>query len=102
MPSASDNVANRLKKAMEMINITQSKLAALVGTTQSAVSQWLSDKKDPSPENLADLAKHLRVELRWLVEGIPPMKTQDPNGERDEYKRFAGWGFRKAPDDGGR
>jgi RNA polymerase primary sigma factor len=74
----------------------------LVGTTQPAVSQWLSGKKEPSAENLTDIAKHLKIERRWLVDGIPPMKTDDPNTDRDEYKRLAGWGFRKAPPDGGR
>jgi RNA polymerase primary sigma factor len=102
MADTSNNIADRLKKALEKASITQSKLATLVGTTQSAVSQWLSGKKDPSPENLNDLAKHLQILPRWLAEGIPPMKAHDPNAERDEYRRLAGWGFRKAPDDGGR
>jgi RNA polymerase primary sigma factor len=102
MASELDNLAERLRKAMDAVDITQSKLASLLGTTQSAVSQWLSGKKDPSPENLADLAKHLKVERTWLIEGIPPMKADNPDAERDEYKRLAGWGFRRAPDDGGR
>jgi transcriptional regulator with XRE-family HTH domain len=102
MSRESDSIADRLKKALEAASITQSKLAALVGTTQSAVSQWLSGKKDPSPQNVADLAKYLKVEQRWLVEGIPPMKAHDPGAERDEYKRLAGWRFRQAPKDGGR
>lgn len=102
MPNTPSEIAGRLRKVVETADITQSKLAALVGTTQSAVSQWLSGKKDPSPENLTDLAKHLKVERRWLVEGIPPMKAYDLDAEREEYKRLAGWGFRKAPKDGGR
>ncbi len=102
MPSASDNFGDRLRKAMEITSITQSKLAALIGATQPAVSQWLSGKKDPSPENLADIAKHLKIERRWLLEGIPPMKADNPDADRDEYKGLAGWGFRTAPEDGGR
>ena len=87
---------------MENASITQSNLAALVGISQPAVSQWLSGKKEPSPESLSDIAKHLKIERRWLVEGIPPMKMDDPNTDREEYKKLAGWGFRAAPDDGGR
>jgi transcriptional regulator with XRE-family HTH domain len=102
MQSASDELADRLRRAMEIATITQSKLAALVGTTQPAVSQWLSGKKDPSSENLTDIARHLKIERRWLVEGIPPMKTENPDVDRDDYKQHAGWGFRRAPDDGGR
>src|SRR5208337_1944419 len=102
MPSTSDNFGDRLRKAMEMASITQSKLAALVGTTQSAVSQWLSGKKDPAAENLIDIARHLKIERRWLVEGIPPMRVDNAEADRDEYRRHAIWGFRKAPEDGGR
>jgi len=97
-----DNFGDRLRKALEIASITQSKLAALIGTSQSAVSQWLAGKKEPSPENLSDLAKHLKVERRWLVEGIPPMKAYNPDAEREVYKRVSGWGFRKAPADHGR
>lgn len=102
MSGALDRISDRLKKALASASITQSKLAALVGTTQSAVSQWLSGKKDPSPENLTDLAKHLNVEWRWLVEGIPPMKVRDQHADREEYRKLTGWGFRKAPPDGAR
>jgi hypothetical protein len=65
------------------------------------VSQWLSGK-NPAPENLTDIASHLKIERRWLVEGIPPMKKDNPDADRDEYKRLTAWGFRKAPEDGGR
>src|SRR5579883_2334344 len=90
-----DNFGDRLRKALEIASITQSKLAALIGTSQSAVSQWLAGKKEPSPENLSDLAKHLKVERRWLVEGIPPMKAYNPDAEREVYKRVSGWDSEK-------
>jgi transcriptional regulator with XRE-family HTH domain len=102
MPNSSVGIADRLKKAMEIASITQSKLASLVGTTQPAVSQWLSGKKDPSSENLADIARILKIERRWLAEGIPPLRAENPDGDRAEYKGLASWAFRKAPPDGGR
>jgi RNA polymerase primary sigma factor len=102
MVDAPENLASRLRKAMELASITQGKLAGMVGTTQPAVSQWLSGKKEPSQENLTDIAKHLKIERRWLVDGIPPMKANEPEVERAEYEESAGWGFRKAPEDGGR
>src|SRR5438132_39635 len=102
MPSMPDGFTDRLRRAMQRASITQSKLAALLGTTQPAVSQWLSGKKDPSAENLNDISKHLNIERRWLVDGIPPMKTDNPDADREEYKKLAAWGFRKAPEDGGR
>ena len=83
-------------------SITQSNMAGLIGTTQPAVSQWLTGKKEPTPENLADLARNLKVRQEWLAEGIPPMRLTDVHGEREEYKTQIGWGFRTAPNDGGR
>lgn len=102
MPSFADGGPDRLRKAMDGAGITQSKLANLIGTTQPAVSQWLTGKKEPTEENLADAAKHLRVSVKWLRDGTPPMKATDPTGEREEYLEFAGWRFREAPADGGR
>ena len=46
MPSVSDGFADRLRRAMESASITQSKLAALVGATQPAVSQHLAALKN--------------------------------------------------------
>ena len=53
-------------------------------------------------DNLADIARHLKIERRWLAEGIPPMRLDNPEEDRDEYRRYTAWGFREAPEDGGR
>jgi RNA polymerase primary sigma factor len=53
-------------------------------------------------DNLADIARHLKIERRWLAEGIPPMRLVNPEADRDEYRRNTTWGFREAPEDGGR
>lgn len=102
MPDPEDDFPSRLKKAMSEENITQAKLASLLGTSQPAVSQWLTGKKDPSDDNLADLARHLGIQKRWLLEGIPPMRTVDAASDQEDYAEHAGWGFRQAPADGGR
>jgi transcriptional regulator with XRE-family HTH domain len=102
MDGALDGLAERLKKALKDADMTQGNIASLIGTSQPAVSQWLTGKKEPTPENLADIARHLRVRTEWLTSGIPPMKVTDPESDRAEYFSDAGWGFRRAPDDGGR
>ncbi len=95
-------LAERIKIAAQDAGMTQSHIAALVGTTQPAVSQWFTGKKAPSAENLVDLAKHLRVRPEWLTDGIPPMRAVDREGDMVDYLAHAGWGFRPAPRDGGR
>ncbi len=97
MIDSGDGLADRLRRAINDSNMTQSNIASMVGATQPAVSQWLSGKKEPSPENLADIAKHLRVRREWLVEGIPPMKSIDSEADREEYRANTQWGFQKAP-----
>lgn len=101
MHGLSDGGPERLRKAMDIAGITQSKLASLVGTTQPAVSQWLTGKKEPSAENLADVARHLRVREKWLREGVLPMHEIDPGAETKEAESRC-WAFRSAPKDGGR
>lgn len=88
--------------ALDIAGITQSKLADVIGTTQPAVSMWLSGKKDPTEENLAACARATGVRVEWLLSGIPPMKAEDATADRAEYKTAAGWAFRRAPADGGK
>jgi len=102
MMDAQNGLAERLKKAIKDADITQGDIASRIGTSQPAISQWLTGKKEPSPENLADIARHLRVRTEWLISGIPPMKVADPEADRAAHFSGAGWGFRQAPDDGGR
>ncbi len=96
------SVAERLRRAVDQAKITQGNIAEALGASQPAVSQWLSGKKDPTPDNLAVLAKFLKVRLEWLADGIAPMRSVDLLQDRKEYLAAAGWDFRDAPKDGGR
>jgi transcriptional regulator with XRE-family HTH domain len=86
---------------MESAGTTQKKLAEQIGTTQPAVSQWITGKKEPTDENLADAARHLQVSATWLRDGTPPMREPNRTGERADAEE-RGWAFREAPEDGGR
>ena len=102
MIDAQDGLPVRLSTALLAADITQGKLAQLVGVSQPAVSQWLAGKKVPSAESLDALAKTLRVNPDWLVGGTGRMKAADAVADRAEYRKQASWGFRLAPRDGGR
>lgn len=99
---ASRSLTDRIRRAVELAGITQSYIAKSLGISQPAVGQWLTGKKEPTEENLADLAKVTGVRLEWLSEGISPMRAVNPEQDRKDYSERTGWDFRLAPKDGGR
>ena len=48
-----------IRKIRERKKISQGSLAALIGVTQSAVSQWESGKTMPTAQNIIDLVRIL-------------------------------------------
>lgn len=48
-----------IRKIREGKKISQKSLAALIGVTQAAVSQWESGKTMPTAQNIIDLARIL-------------------------------------------
>lgn len=50
-----------LKDIMDEQNLTQTKLAELIGVKQSQVSEWLSGKSKPGYDNLKSISKELGV-----------------------------------------
>lgn len=95
-------VADRLSWAIKQAEMTQTHVAERIGTTQAAVSQWCTGKKDPSDESLDALCEVLQTSRVWLAEGQGPVKRTDCDKQRREYTESAFWGFRAAPRDGGR
>lgn len=60
-------VAERLKELMKETNLTQYALAKAIGVRQSNVSEWLSQKKEPSIKSLWLLADFFDVEIDFLI-----------------------------------
>ena len=50
---------NNIRKIRKSKKISQGSLAALIGVTQAAVSQWESGKTTPTAQNIIDLARIL-------------------------------------------
>lgn len=62
------SLAERLKFAMVKQNITQNKLAAMAGVTQSVISSLVTGKTKES-KKMYNIAVALGVELIWLYTG---------------------------------
>ncbi len=60
----------RIKMARRHHNLSQSKLAEVVGVQRSAVSHWESaEGKTPTVNNLLKLAQITNVQFEWLATG---------------------------------
>ena len=72
-------LSERLKEAMDRINITQSELVRRTGINKGALSSYLSGRYEPKQKAIYELAKCLNVNEAWLMGYDVPM-------ERKEYK----------------
>ena len=60
-------ISKNLKMLMKGQDLKQQELAEEIGISQSAISSWLSGKKEPSIESLWKLADYFDVSIDELV-----------------------------------
>ena len=60
-------IGERLKKLRKERKITQDDLAELIGVQKTAVSQYETNKNDPSDKIKVNIAKHLNISLDYLL-----------------------------------
>lgn len=70
-------IAERLKEAMDRIDISQAELVKRTGINKGALSSYLSGRYAPKQKAIFELAKALRVSEAWLL-------GYDVPSERDE------------------
>lgn len=63
------NLARRLKESRENRELKQADLAKRTGLQPSAISQFETGQREPSPENLKKLADALGVSVDFLLSG---------------------------------
>jgi len=69
MERVQKEVGLRLKKLRETLDLSQSKLARLLGVSQSAISKWEAGERDIPTAVLLKLKRRLNVNLDWLLSG---------------------------------
>jgi len=57
--------------------MTQRALGQALGISDKAVSGWERNDSDPEAERIPEIAKALKVPLKWLWEGSGPVPDQD-------------------------
>lgn len=71
MVYAQMSVGDRLRLLMKQKGLTQVSLAKLIGLTQPAISNLVTDdSRQPSASTLLSLANALEVNPQWILDGI--------------------------------
>ena len=71
------NFKERLKKALEINNMTQQELADKTGIPKSSISQYVRGYAAPKSDRIYLLAKALHVEEAWLMGYEVPLSEEN-------------------------
>jgi transcriptional regulator with XRE-family HTH domain len=75
MTLATTTFPERAKTARLLRGISQRELAKEMRLPHRTICRWETGQSKPFPSNSKDLAKALRVSLRWLITGQDPMEA---------------------------
>jgi Predicted transcriptional regulators len=82
-PDASDDtLGGRLSMARDAAGITLSALSSQLGVRRETLQAWESDRAEPRPSRLVNLAGILGVSPMWLMTGTGQGPSQISNGGR--------------------
>ena len=62
-------LGERIKMLMDQRGFTQKELAGMVGVTESAMSRYLKDEREPKLDVIANLATALKTTSNYLISG---------------------------------
>ena len=89
---------NIVKELRKKRGIQQKELALTIGVSQPVVSEWESNKKDPSGERLLKLAQFFGVdELMILGKGVVDYSTPIANAPKTIEAKILAEGIDKLP-----
>ena len=74
-------VGERIRALREGVNLSQTKIAKLVGTTQSSIGRYECDDSDPPFSTLIWYADYFDVSLDYIFG-----RTEKPEGKLYEFK----------------
>lgn len=74
---------NKLDKVFKSKNIKNRTLAKCLKKSEETISKWRNNKRQPSLENLYEIARLLRVNIQDLIE-----PTDWKNDKSETYEEF--------------
>ena len=75
---------NRLDKVFKEKKVQNRILAKYFNKSEETISKWRNNKRQPSLENLVEIAKFLRIDTRQLLES-----TSWENEKSETYEMFS-------------
>lgn len=80
--------SKNLKYLRESRNLSQNKLAEMIGVNQTTIARWEDDNRTPNLDNAIDVSETLNIPLADLIgkDLSDPSKTILPKS--DEYKQI--------------
>lgn len=69
---------DRLKEALKVNNMTQSKLSEISGINTSTISEYIKGKYDPSRSRIFEFSEILKVNPVWLMGFDIPAREETP------------------------
>lgn len=79
--SSDDTLGGRLSAARDASGLSLADIANRIGVKRENLLAWETDRSEPRPSNLIDLAATLGVSPMWLMTGLgsgPVEETSDP------------------------
>ena len=84
------SIGQRISKLMLDMDVSNAKLARMIGVSRPTIGNWIDGKSAPTGENLANLANALKVDPNWLMSGKESQARLDNNVDLSQRIPFEG------------
>ena len=84
------SIGQRISKLMLDMDVSNAKLARMIGVSRPTIGNWIDGKSAPTGENLTNLANALKVDPNWLMSGKESQARFDNNVDVSKKIPFNG------------
>ena len=84
------SIGQRISKLMLDMDVSNAKLARMIGVSRPTIGNWIEGKSTPTGENLTNLANALKVDPNWLMSGKESQVRLDNNVDISQKIPFDG------------
>lgn len=84
------SIGQRISKLMLDMDVSNAKLARMIGVSRPTIGNWIEGKSAPTGENLTNLANALKVDPNWLMSGKESQVRLDNNVDISQRIPFEG------------